>query len=278
MGCKIQFIENRVLIDVPNEIYSSSLGSEIIDLVECNEDTIDGIVKEPYNSSAGMMIHGIYGDVIPQETLEEIRQTAAMVKEYVSIFLDESPVVDEYKDMLPLDRYLRLSIFNDVFIKCNISFDKDTKKIIETYIPESFKEACYIIFIKMIQHNITIKKCKNCGKYFLKRAGYNNEYCNRLIPGKESKTCRDLGAIINYRINSKDDYQKLFEKAYKKISPFCKRNKLRNEFYRWYHKASLLRDESRSKKIPVNEYEEKLKEIEEKQVYSVNRQRKIEEE
>lgn len=46
----------------------------------------------------------------------------------------------------------------------------------------------------MIEHNIRIKKCKNCGKYFVLKGDYSTDYCDR-IPDGEKFTCKKLAAM-----------------------------------------------------------------------------------
>lgn len=253
MQFKIQFIDDQVKIDGQHDCYISPLGSEIIDLFECNCDFSDYIMKEPWNPAA-IIIRGIYGNDLTNEQKQEIHKTASMIKEYASILLDESPDIEGYSSLTPIDRYLRLSVFDDIFISCNISFDRHSKKIVETYKPNNFSEACYIIFIKMIQHNITIKRCKNCGGYFLKRIGYNNEYCRRDVPGRSGKTCQDLGALIKYRSNS-DYIRKVYDRSYKRHAALKRNGKMTQKaFSGWLKKAQKLRTEARTNKMSEEEF------------------------
>lgn len=45
----------------------------------------------------------------------------------------------------------------------------------------------------IINDHILIKKCKNCGRYFISLSRSNIEYCTRPIGPNSRKTCRDVG-------------------------------------------------------------------------------------
>ena len=52
-------------------------------------------------------------------------------------------------------------------------------------------------------HDIIIKKCKNCGKYFISENRISSVYCNRIF--ENNKTCREVGAINAYNEKLKKD-------------------------------------------------------------------------
>lgn len=39
-----------------------------------------------------------------------------------------------------------------------------------------------------------LRRCHNCGRYFLLTAGYNTCYCGNIAPGETERTCRKVGA------------------------------------------------------------------------------------
>lgn len=197
--------------------------------------------------------------------LEDMKKNKSYFYEKARVYLDENPSVKEYKSLAPRERYAKHNDLNET-IRCSISLDRNTMEPIETYYPENIKEACYIFLIKMIVKNSLIKKCGYCGNFFEKKQGHSNEYCNRLIPGK-NKTCKDVGAFAIYNRISKDDFQKIFEKHYKKVSAYCKRHNLKESFDNWNHFASDLRAQARSAGMPIEIFDIKLKEIEDDMVY-----------
>lgn len=100
-----------------------------------------------------------------------------------------------------------------------------------------------IEFAKMIEHNIKIKKCKNCGKYFILKGDYITEYCDR-IPEGEKITCKKIAAIKarKQKVNN-NPVLKEYEKAYKRMYARRSNHKISNEEFRiWAEKASAKRD------------------------------------
>lgn len=59
-------------------------------------------------------------------------------------------------------------------------------------------DACYIEMVKMITLGITVKKCNNCGKYFVMSGRSDTEYCDRIAPGYTDKTCKGVGPLKAY--------------------------------------------------------------------------------
>ncbi len=52
------------------------------------------------------------------------------------------------------------------------------------------------------KHHV-IKKCKNCGRYFIPEDLRDIKYCNNIF--KDNKTCKQLGKQISYKKSLKDD-------------------------------------------------------------------------
>jgi len=77
-------------------------------------------------------------------------------------------------------------------------------------------DVCYIEIVKMITLGISVRKCHNCGKYFVMAGRTDTEYCDRIAHGYSDKTCKDVGPLKNYaeRINS-NPLLLAYQKAYK---------------------------------------------------------------
>lgn len=134
---------------------------------------------------------------------------------------------------------------NDMFKPFHLCNDLDIKyENISTLIPESFNSAIeyakkngtsefyekYEInclhelllqeIISMIQSNKEIKKCTNCGKYFISKKS-NQKYCHQLFMNT-GKPCSQIGRSRNYQKKKKDDpiyqlYQTVYNKRYSRI-------------------------------------------------------------
>lgn len=102
---------------------------------------------------------------------------------------------------------------------------------------------CVTELSKMIEANVIIKRCKNCGKYFIQKQNYNNDYCNRKY-NQKGQTCKDIGASLQYKnkINN-NPILKEYERAYKRYYARVTNNKMSTEDFRlWTEEASKKRD------------------------------------
>lgn len=50
-----------------------------------------------------------------------------------------------------------------------------------------------------INDSFVLRKCKNCGKYFIPSSRSDTKYCDNVSPQNSSKTCRDIGADLFYK-------------------------------------------------------------------------------
>lgn len=71
--------------------------------------------------------------------------------------------------------------------------------------------------MKMVSLGIPIRKCANCGRYFILDGRSDIEYCSRPLADQPGKTCQDVGALNKYmdKVHA-DPIRKEFHKAYKR--------------------------------------------------------------
>ena len=71
--------------------------------------------------------------------------------------------------------------------------------------------------MKILTEAITIKKCANCGRYFIPDGRSDMEYCTRALADQPGKTCQSVGAMLKHRDKVKSDpVHKEYNKAYKR--------------------------------------------------------------
>jgi hypothetical protein len=119
---------------------------------------------------------------------------------------------------------------------------------------------CHYLLLQIIRKNLKMKRCENCGKFFLLRDGYNSSYCSR-IPNNESKSCREIGALRKYSIKVKNDpIMKAYNQAYK-THHARKRNKKMSqaEFNNWALEAIEMKNKALARKITIEELTSWLK-------------------
>lgn len=107
-------------------------------------------------------------------------------------------------------------------------------------------------FQHMLTLNIKMKKCKNCGLYFVLKGDYNTDYCDRVLP-EEKFTCKKIAAINarKEKINN-NPILKEYEKAYKRNYAKRSNKRISNEDFRlWIEEATQKRD-STIKQYEIN--------------------------
>ncbi|HWQ73302.1 MAG TPA: hypothetical protein VN370_13400, partial [Desulfitobacteriaceae bacterium] len=145
-------------------LYASN--EEIDTILDLEKDKVDIL----YDNAASFqflpfLIWGIYNidnaaglTNKKEEILKDLKQQQAYFYEKARIYLDENPPISEYKSLTPRERYVQN---NDIGIsaRCNLSLDRFTLEPVEKYFPEKLEEVFYILFIRMVIRNSTIKRC-----------------------------------------------------------------------------------------------------------------------
>ena len=111
----------------------------------------------------------------------------------------------------------------------------------------TFQRLSHLIVLelgKALTYGSSPKRCRNCGRWFLKERGTGFEYCAGPAPGEEGKTCREVGARTSFGHKVKDnEVWKLHQRAYKKYyARVLKKTMSREEFQAWTREAERLRD------------------------------------
>ena len=100
--------------------------------------------------------------------------------------------------------------------------DKDNNRygIQEIYNIDNFYNLLFLELYFILQEKTYLKKCKNCGKYFL-TTNSAVIYCDNVFVDK--KTCREIGASKVFTKNlEKDEAYNLYRKVYKKKQALAK--------------------------------------------------------
>lgn len=100
--------------------------------------------------------------------------------------------------------------------------DKDNNRygIQEIYEIDNFYNLLFLELCFILQEKTYLKKCKNCGKYFLT---INSAviYCDNVF--EDNKTCREIGANKVFSKNlERDEAYNLYRKVYKKKQALAK--------------------------------------------------------
>lgn len=141
-----------------------------------------------------------------------------------------------------------------------IANDFKTKKCFSTIYDITNHEEFFSVYMKyIIDNNIQIKKCKNCGKYFIP---HNKQiYCDNISPQNEKYTCRLLPDDMK---KNKSPIYETYRNNYKTQSNKKRRNKdnipdIEEKFSKWNEQARNKMKECESGKITLDEYKLWLK-------------------
>lgn len=163
--------------------------------------------------------------------------------------------------------------FEDIFIKdifkivckriAKNNYDCLMNKKIETI---SLSEILMLLLSEMIERNVTIKICPNCGKYFLPSRS-DTVYCNNISPQNESKNCQEYKKYMNYlEKTQKDESKKIYKQIYNIKTNKIKRcggenNTLKNDLNDFMEKAQQWKADVRSEIKTEEEFVAWLKSV-----------------
>lgn len=135
-----------------------------------------------------------------------------------------------------LDLLKDSSIINE-FIKDEDNKPKDLAHYVETHKKEFLKmptqlisysckkveSVCFISLLQLIQNEIPVNICKNCGNFFIPTSRKNTLYCNNIY--ENNKTCQDIGAMATYNEKlKKDEITSLYRKTLSSKKMLANRN------------------------------------------------------
>ena len=111
-----------------------------------------------------------------------------------------------------------------------------------------------------VERGITVRRCKNCGRYFPQTGRVSAEYCERPVP-KGQQTCREAGAFQQWTKKQSDDpVFKAYRKEYKKRFAWIKAGRISDtDFSAWSEQAREMKKKCGRDVITLEEYVEWLK-------------------
>ena len=111
-----------------------------------------------------------------------------------------------------------------------------------------------------VERGITVRRCKNCGRYFPQTGRVSAEYCERPV-AEGQQTCREAGAFQQWtKKQSEDPVFKAYRKEYKKRFAWIKAGRISDtDFYAWSEQARKMKKECDRDAITLAEYTEWLK-------------------
>ena len=112
-----------------------------------------------------------------------------------------------------------------------------------------------------VERNITVRRCKNCGRYFAQTGRVSAEYCDR-TPLDGQSSCRLMGAFQQWTLKQADDpVFKVYRREYKRRFAWIKAGRISDsEFYAWSEQAREQKKKCDEGIITAEEFQRWLKE------------------
>lgn len=115
---------------------------------------------------------------------------------------------------------------------------------------------------QMLTLDLRVKRCKNCGRYFVLKGNYPTDYCDKIPPGK-NKPCQLIAATNNYaRKLDECPPLALYNREYKRLHARMRTGSLPAEqFADWKKKSKRLRDDCVEGKLTEQAFESALEQL-----------------
>ena len=132
------------------------------------------------------------------------------------------------------------------------------KDIYEEYEINNLHELLYLEILSMIQNGTMIRKCKNCGKYFVV-TNRKTAYCDRI--DNSGMYCSAVGSKKNFQKKmEKEEALKIYNRAYKTHHARVRnKNMSPDEFSLWCTTARNKLEDVRNGYLDIDEFEKWLK-------------------
>lgn len=156
--------------------------------------------------------------------------------ELYSYIKNDEVIADNYSN-----KYEELGNFSELELLKKLKEESKLISMVNTHKSNDISSVCYAILEELSKtDNYPIKRCQNCGMYFIPSFRLDEIYCD--YPKKKGKTCREQGAIISYnkRLQEKNpytEYRKLYQQKFGIVNKNKDDKKLKEEFETWKKQA-----------------------------------------
>ena len=127
----------------------------------------------------------------------------------------------------------------------------------DTHKSNDLSSICYAILEELSKTpNYPIKKCQNCGMYFIPTTKSDEIYCD--YPKENSKACRELGAFQSYTERLKQnkamgEYRRTYQQKFMQVRKDKENRKLVKDFETWKKQAKEKINDMKKGKLTENE-------------------------
>ncbi len=145
--------------------------------------------------------------------------------------------------------------------KAELVFEISDNTIYEVFMASDISSLLYIEFMRMLQNNVFVSVCENCGRYFIPKGNYDMKYCEREIDGE--KICQKVGAVRSFKDKVKNNpiYNE-YERVYKRF--YARKRKgivTQDQFDEWVKKASKLKKDALKGILSYDDFKQMIADI-----------------
>lgn len=218
------------------------------------EDEGPFMIGEVVSDFFGDNTMGVYG----QELFTLTRELAAQLVTYGNL---TQPFAPGHEPGVPIEVLTNPELSA---VSCSVCYAyhmaaDGSGVLVERYVFQSLRDFLYVELGKAMAIGNAPRQCRRCKRWFFHQSGEKYVYCNRVSPGEETRTCREIGATANFEDKvANNDVWKFYKRAYKKYYARVMKGRMsRQEFEAWVVISSALRDETNDLWLAAKTQEEK---------------------
>ena len=176
-----------------------------------------------------------------------------------SYIKNDEVIADNYSN-----KYEELGNSADIDLLKKLKEEGMLISMVNTHKSNDISSVCYAILEELSKtDNYPIKKCQNCGMYFIPNSRLDEIYCD--YQKENGKTCREQGAILSYnkRLQEKSaytEYRKTYQQKFGIVNKNKDDKKLKKEFETWKKQAKEKITKLKHGELTENEVYEWLQE------------------
>lgn len=135
------------------------------------------------------------------------------------------------------NKNLELSHLNDKQLLDSFKNNTMLVSMIDTHQSNDLSAICYAVLEEVVKtYNNPIKKCQNCGMYFIPSSRLDEIYCD--YPKEKGKTCREQGAVQAYNERLKQnkalaEYRRLYQLKSMAVGRNKDNKQMKKDFDKW---------------------------------------------
>ena len=135
------------------------------------------------------------------------------------------------------NKNLELSHLNDKQLLDSFKNNTMLVSMIDTHQSNDLSAICYAVLEELVKTtNNPIKKCQNCGMYFIPNSRLDEIYCD--YPKANGKTCREQGAVQAYNERLKQnkalaEYRRLYQLKSMAVGRNKDNKQMKKDFDKW---------------------------------------------